>query len=433
MKQEPIRPITVALFNRALAQALLCILLFGGIQVWLTYRQVQESFQMAVHNVAYSNAPLLSVSVWDVDVDAIQREVNLLLENNPSIGYVQVNTNTGQRFVAGELTGAGLSRPLEFQISRPNVPSAIIGTLKLNADTRVLYREIFRSVGGVLVQCVVLTALLLGLVMRVLRRDLQRPMRQLAEFVNELKADDLTVKLSLQREPSRRRDEIDLVAEGFSTLQDRIQHHIVTLDAQVAERTKQLGSALTKLKELSTTDPLTGCYNRILFNERFPIELNCADRYSRSLSIIFCDVDHFKRVNDSFGHGAGDQVLRGVGSSLRQILRSDSDWVVRYGGEEFVMVLPDTSLADACEIAERLRMEIARQVYVSLGDGEPLNVTISLGVAEQQAGESMTALLHRADEWLYAAKNGGRNQVQPCFQSLAAAAELSAAAPRAAN
>ncbi|MFV0934177.1 diguanylate cyclase [Pseudomonas jessenii] len=433
LRQEPIRPITATLIRRALIRALLCILLFGSLQAWLTYRQVQHSFQVAVRNVASSNVPLLSVSVWDVDIEAIQRQVNLLLENNPSIGYATVNTNTGQQFTAGQLTGAGRGQPLEFRISQPNVPSATIGTLTLNVDTNVLYRETLRSVGVVLVQCLVLTALILGLMVRVLRRELQRPMRHLAEFVEGLKADNLSIKLDLHREPSHRRDEIDLVAEGFGTLQDRIRQHIVTLDAQVTERTQQLVSALTKLKELSTTDPLTGCYNRILFNERFPGELGRAERYVRPLSIIFCDVDRFKMVNDTYGHGTGDQVLAVIGECLRRILRVGSDWVVRYGGEEFVMVLPETSLGVACEIAERLRLEIAQQVTVPLSDGAFLNVTISLGVAEQRAGEPMTSLLHRADEWLYAAKNGGRNQVQPCAQLREKETVLSSAAPNAAN
>jgi len=427
LKEETIRPITATLIRRALIRAALCIVLFGSLQAWLTYRQVQSNFQLAVRNVASANVPLLSVSVWDLDVDAVQRQVDLLLENNPSIDYAVVTTNTGQKFEGGDLADAGQGQSLAFRIPRPDAPSETIGTLTLNVDTGVLYREILRSVGVVLLQCLVLTALILGLVVRVLRRDLQRPMRRLASFVDGLKADNLSARLELRREPGHRRDEIDLVAEGFGTLQDRIQQHIATLDTQVAERTQQLNTALTKLKKLSTTDPLTGCYNRMLFNERFPGELGRAERYVRPLSIIFCDVDRFKLVNDTHGHGTGDQALALVGESLRKILRVDVDWVVRYGGEEFVMVLPETSLDDACEIAERLRQEVAQQVNVPLSGGSFLKVTVSLGVAEQRTRETMESLLHRADEWLYAAKNGGRDQVQPSAQARAALATPSTA------
>jgi diguanylate cyclase (GGDEF)-like protein len=238
-------------------------------------------------------------------------------------------------------------------------------------------------------------------------------MQRLASFVTRLKPDNITQELALQRVPGHLYDEIDLVADGFRTLQENIHHHILTLDSRVLERTSQLEQALASLKVLSSVDPLTGCFNRLTFNERLPNEMARAKRYGRPLSVIFCDADKFKSINDTHGHLVGDRVLAILGSCLRQELRAEVDWVARYGGEEFVLVLPETPLMSALEIAERLRQRVEQDVTLRLADGRQLHVTASFGVAQQQEQEAMESLLHRADEWLYVAKNEGRNQVLP--------------------
>jgi len=185
------------------------------------------------------------------------------------------------------------------------------------------------------------------------------------------------------------------------------------LDARVAERTEQLQSALDRLKILAVTDALTGCHNRLAFTQRYPDAVSHAQRYGRSLSLVFCDVDRFKAINDEHGHPVGDEVLAAVGHCLRDALRASSDWVVRYGGEEFLLVLPETPLDQAIEVAERVRQHIEEQLKIALADGRRLYVTASLGVAEYRSGEGAEQLLTRADAQLYAAKQAGRNQVQP--------------------
>ncbi|MBI1753065.1 MAG: diguanylate cyclase [Acidobacteria bacterium] len=163
------------------------------------------------------------------------------------------------------------------------------------------------------------------------------------------------------------------------------------------------------LLDLSTKDPLTGLANRgsslAEFQNRFGLSL----RYGRPLSVVVCDLDHFKQVNDTFGHGAGDVVLRIFGERLLTTLR-EADLAGRIGGEEFLMVLPETDLAGARPFAERLRRTIA-SMPISLASG-PLNITCSLGIAERAASDLEAGqLLARADAALYRAKAGGRNLV----------------------
>src|ERR1035437_2404076 len=412
MNARTFQPITTTLIRRSLGWVLLCSLAFSSLQAWLTYESVEKDFQVAVRDVANTHVPLLSLALWDIEPRTIQHQLDLLLDS-PQIAHAVVRADTGQRFEGGK-SGAGIDgTPLTFVLPQPNRPGTHIGTLELRVDSGMLYREILRNVAWVLLQGLVLTALILGLVVTILRRDLERPMQRLASFVTRLKPDNITQELALQRVPGHLYDEIDLVADGFRTLQENIHHHILTLDSRVLERTSQLEQALASLKVLSSADPLTGCFNRLTFNERLPNEMARAKRYGRPLSVIFCDADKFKSINDTHGHLVGDRVLAILGCCLRQELRAEVDWVARYGGEEFVLVLPETPLMSALEIAERLRQRAEQDVTLRLADGRQLHVTASFGVAQQQEQEAMESLLHRADEWLYVAKNEGRNQVLP--------------------
>lgn len=169
------------------------------------------------------------------------------------------------------------------------------------------------------------------------------------------------------------------------------------LEQEVARRTLQL-------EQLMMTDPLTGIGNRRLLMRRLADETTRGTRYRRSLSIVFLDLDHFKHINDAYGHAVGDAVLVGAAEMLKACLR-ECDVLGRFGGEEFVVLLPETSLVDALSIAERMRRNVAGMKLERVAEG----VTISAGVAEWMPDESGEDLLRRSDGALYRAKEGGRN------------------------
>jgi diguanylate cyclase (GGDEF)-like protein len=161
-------------------------------------------------------------------------------------------------------------------------------------------------------------------------------------------------------------------------------------------------------ERLATTDGLTGLLNHRAFQARLDEHLAQAQRYGKKLSLILCDIDHFKAVNDTYGHPVGDVVLKGVARTLGRDART-TDVVARYGGEEFAVVLPETDAAGALVIAERIRERVAA---LSLDTGQgPLAVTMSLGVATFPGdGARKAELVERADACLYEAKRGGRNR-----------------------
>jgi len=165
-----------------------------------------------------------------------------------------------------------------------------------------------------------------------------------------------------------------------------------------------------KLIERANTDSLTGLYNHRYFHERLRSELRRADRYRRPLSVIMLDIDHFKTLNDTYGHPVGDMVLTDIAKILLGEVRKDIDVVARYGGEEFALILPETEVPNAMVCAEHLRKAVERYAFVGK-DGETIPVTISLGVAQYPIHSSeREGLIMAADLAMYQSKSTGRNR-----------------------
>jgi len=194
-------------------------------------------------------------------------------------------------------------------------------------------------------------------------------------------------------------DEIDcelarLLASAVSGLLARAQYET------------QLHEANQRLLIEASTDPLTGLYSRRFIDEILAREVEIAERHQRDLAVAMIDLDHFKAVNDTHGHEAGDRVLQRVSRGLEHELRQ-SDVIARFGGEEFIVMLPETSVAVAAQVCERLRARVA-----GLDIGAGLRITASFGLAAFQRGDSVRGLLRRADNALYEAKDRGRNRVE---------------------
>ncbi len=167
--------------------------------------------------------------------------------------------------------------------------------------------------------------------------------------------------------------------------------------------------ARTRLYEIAITDGLSGLYVRRFAVHRLGEEVRRARRYAQPLTAIMCDVDHFKVVNDTWGHPAGDEVIRRVASLIQQELRADIDIAGRYGGEEFLLVLPHTGVHEGAVCAERIR-RVIDEARIAVDGGE-LHKTMSFGVAELGPDDGADDLIKRADAALYASKRGGRNRV----------------------
>ncbi|MBV4497773.1 diguanylate cyclase [Pseudomonas sp. SWRI12] len=191
------------------------------------------------------------------------------------------------------------------------------------------------------------------------------------------------------------------VSTRLKSLADRVA--LMEQDAQVVREN------LEEQRQKALVDPLTGLPNRAAWSERLEHEVGQWQQHGNSLLLAMLDLDHFKRINDNYGHLAGDRVLKLIASVLRKRLRG-SDFIARFGGEEFVLLVPDTPLAAGAKLAEALRLAIEACPFHF--KGEPVTVTVSVGMTAFKPGEHSDSVLKRADQALYRAKNAGRNRVE---------------------
>ena len=268
--------------------------------------------------------------------------------------------------------------------------------------------------------------LILGKRMESLVRSLEsakpKPLEQRPE-VKDLLQHILDVATRLDGDVGRHLHRLNEVQDGLRESLDQQPTPVVEmtqklLDANVHLRNdlKEARTQITqKQQELETyvsearTDTLTGLQNRRSFNEEINRQFAQRQRQGITFSMLMIDVDHFKNFNDTYGHWAGDLVLRAVARVLSNTLR-EMDIVCRYGGEEFAVICPGSTLAQAAAGAGRVRAAIEAEV-ITLKEG-PVRVTISIGVAEVDETEIAEGLIQRADSALYAAKRAGRNQIQ---------------------
>jgi two-component system cell cycle response regulator len=175
--------------------------------------------------------------------------------------------------------------------------------------------------------------------------------------------------------------------------------------------TEKLRDSVQSSMEMAVMDQLTGLHNRRFMDSRMAVMFDESALRARSLAMLVLDVDHFKVVNDSWGHDAGDEVLREFADRVRACTRG-IDLVARMGGEEVVVVLPDTTLDAACAVAERIRERVEMETFAIHNNSNAIPVTVSIGVASRRAGDASSAeMMKRADDALYRAKASGRNRV----------------------
>lgn len=208
---------------------------------------------------------------------------------------------------------------------------------------------------------------------------------------------------------------------SFTAAVNRISEHTINLAAEFQKTRQKLAESSRRIEELRNTlhdaqrqgliDQLTTVGNRRMFDIEASHAIAEAELTGQKFSLLLADIDHFKKFNDDHGHQTGDMILRMVGRSLSTKVRQ-TDVVARYGGEEFAIILPDTPIAQARTVAEKVRVDVAQRRFRKRISGENLGgVTISIGIAEWSRGKELELIIEQADRALYAAKRAGRNRI----------------------
>jgi diguanylate cyclase (GGDEF)-like protein len=204
---------------------------------------------------------------------------------------------------------------------------------------------------------------------------------------------------------------INIGASDFVIKPVRFEELLLRLKRVLKERqlTIEREQMIEKLQELAITDGLTKLYNSRSFYSQLELEVDRFNRYKHPLSLLLLDLDHFKQYNDNFGHLEGDKVLVRFAQIIGSCLRT-MDTAYRYGGEEFTVILPETSLVEAETVAERIRTHLEEEIFTPIS-GKKLKVTISIGVTEYYPKEELSSFIQRADKAMYISKQNGRNRV----------------------
>ena len=191
----------------------------------------------------------------------------------------------------------------------------------------------------------------------------------------------------------------------------RLNELMLRINRVIRERSliNERDKMIARLKKLSIRDPLTELYNSRHFYDQLDDEIRRSERYLHPLSLIFIDIDHFKAINDTYGHMVGDQALLLIAQKMKASLRSQ-DTAYRFAGDEFTIILPETTAENAKIVAERIRSEMESESLVIRGQ-EIDKITLSIGIAEYQRNEKKEQFVHRADVTMYEAKKKGRNNI----------------------
>jgi diguanylate cyclase len=204
------------------------------------------------------------------------------------------------------------------------------------------------------------------------------------------------------------------MVEGLVSATARMQRRSRDLEKRLAQTSSEvelLRDNLEKVREEAMTDALTGVANRKRFDESLRRARRTAELKGEEFCLLLCDIDHFKRFNDTWGHQTGDQIIRFVSACLSRF-SADHHVVARYGGEEFGVVMPATKIDQALELAEKIRQTVESKRLLRKSTSEDLgHITVSFGVSQYRTGESVEALIERCDSHLYASKAAGRNRV----------------------
>ena len=377
-------------FTTAMVLSMPVVLIGTGLNYFLSGNSLNALYFLRGGVVAWITYIIFTYIITDLTTSFARRNTRLILADRDAWGGIQHSSTIVIKFafiiiilVASMIITHGISTSTVIQ----------------STAKAVIFFSALNLVVGVSMCILVFVSILITL------KEIEATANQLG---NEQRASFISG--SIDREFVNTATGLYCATRKIIKYRDELQSLNVNLEQKVRERTEQI-------ELLLRTDPLTGCYNRRYLIENLPREIKKASRYDRAFSLIICDLDHFKKVNDTYGHQGGDEVLKAFVRCIEGEFRNDVDWVARYGGEEFIIALPETDVPGAQSLAERIRESIAGRSITS--GVQEIHITVSFGVAGFDKGtpEGMIStenLIREADKCLYRAKEEGRNRVVAC-------------------
>jgi len=380
-----------------------------GVQLLVTYQERKESLNHFISEAVRAHIPGISHSLVRLNYYSAQDIIDGIVSYE-AIGYVSITAADSQVFddmKAGEYNPSSGSFGREFPIlweERGQVKKLAMVTIM--TDGQYLYKQVKSSFYVILfsqaIKTFIVSIILLSLFYRLIISRINTIHRWLASYSPDNEFEPIRFIKGEQQ-----KDEIDELKDAINTVGKSLRKHNIELETLVEEKTKELTKANRELEKLAYTDTLTCIANRASFFLKAEDELRRSRRLSYSLGVMMLDLDHFKSINDNYGHDAGDEVLKVVSKAMNDCLRKE-DTLGRIGGEEFAIIVPGADKLGMYNLAKRLQACLEFQSFSFLTSDK--KITMSIGYTKAKEKELFKSALKRADEHLYKAKNGGRNQ-----------------------
>jgi diguanylate cyclase (GGDEF)-like protein len=388
-------------------------LIATSIQLFFDYRRDVSELEQGMHYIEQSQLPGLADAAWNFNVASMQVQLDGI-GNSPWVAGATIHYGPSQ---SDEITTGRVDREagriFEYVLQRNG---AVVGKIDIALNLQTLYSRTIDRIAIVLSTQIGKSLVTSVSILLLASWMITRHLTQMAEFAKSYEPGKAFRPFVLRRGPMAQKDELTVLVDGLNDAYRRIQkahefkvRHNEILSQEVALRTAELREAHQKLEKLAVTDKLTGVVNRLGLDEAFKAEMAQEGGDSRALAVILTDIDKFKSVNDSHGHLVGDMLLQEFTAVLGRGVR-ETDILGRWGGEEFLILCPQTNLEQVSRLAEQLRAAVQAHAFSVVG-----SKTSSFGVAALREGETADALMKRVDDALYRAKRGGRNRV--CSES----------------
>jgi diguanylate cyclase (GGDEF)-like protein len=395
--------------NRLSASLLIRILLFSGLftivitslQLHLDYKDEIKQLEYKFESIVKTQLIPISTSLWDFNEPLIRQQIEGIVAID-GITFSEITTGFGKKYTAGDSSTENvISRKFKLTYS-----DNYISDIEIHADKSYAQNKIIDKLFLVLISHAIKTFFVSIFILYILHHLVISHIEQIAQWLNSFKPESSFSPISLE-DNSPESNEMIKLKSAISAMGEQVYQHTVALESKVEERTKELEQAKRELEKLAFTDNLTGIANRNAFFKQADEELSRSRRLSYDIGLMMLDLDHFKFINDNYGHDAGDEVLRVVSKTINDCLRKQ-DTLGRIGGEEFAIIVPGADKIGMHRLASRIQASIELQKFPTLGND--VKITVSIGYIKIKDNELFKSALQRADEHLYTAKNNGRNQ-----------------------
>lgn len=398
--------ISIFILTRILLISGVFTLIITAFQLYSDYQDEIEGLHNHLANIKLTQLNALATATWDFN-EPLVKTITLGMTKHELVSHLIFTTSFGKTYRAG-------TKPSESKISieAPVIYGDIeIGTIVIYADEIAAQNKIKDKFYIILLSQTLKTFLVSLFILILIYQAVVKHIETISTWLTAFNPKSKFNALSIQS--NKQPNEIDFLKVSINQMGSAVHRHTKELEDMVDKRTHdleqrtiELEAAKKELEKLAYTDSLTGVNNRFSFLEKTDKELSRSKRLGYSLGLMMLDLDHFKLINDNYGHDAGDQVLQRFASTVKACLRKE-DTFGRLGGEEFAIVIPGGDKIGMHKLANRLREAVEAIEFSFFENGK--NVTISIGYTQIRNNETIKTALKRADTHLYTAKDKGRN------------------------